>query len=83
MSARVERSLENAPRLDSVRDVDDLDLRRDALDNAVAGTDEVVLETEVGQKGDEAKTHGLLHCRRFGSQDQSPVEINELPGLSR
>jgi len=42
----------------------------------VAGADEIVLETEVGQEGDEAETHGLLHCHRFGSEYQSPVEAS-------
>ena len=48
-----ERALEHALRLDPVRDVDDLDLRRDPLHHSVAGADEVVLEPEVGQEGDE------------------------------
>jgi hypothetical protein len=53
-----ERALEDMLRRDPVRDVDDLDLGRDRLDHAVAGTDEVVLEPEVAQKGDE-------HARRL------------------
>ena len=48
-----ERALQHGLRRDPVRDVDDLRLRRDALDHAVAGADEVVLEPEVGEEGDE------------------------------
>ena len=48
-----ERALEDALRLDPVRDVDDLDLGRDPLHHAVAGSDEVVLEPEVGQERDQ------------------------------
>ncbi len=40
-------------RLDPVCDVDDLGLRRDPLDHPVAGADEVVLQSEVGQERDE------------------------------
>ena len=36
-----------------MRDVDHLDVGRDALDDALAGADEVVLEAEIGQEGDE------------------------------
>src|SRR5581483_8585300 len=48
-----ERSLEHTLRNDPVGDVDDVRLGRDPLDDAVAGADEVVLEPEVGQEGDE------------------------------
>src|SRR5205085_2488020 len=48
-----ERTLEHLVRLDSVRDVDDLDVGRDPLHHPVAGADEVVFEAEVGQEGDE------------------------------
>ena len=48
-----ERALEDALRLDAVRDVDDLGLRRDPLHHAVAGPDEIVLEPEVGQERDQ------------------------------
>ena len=48
-----ERALQHALRRDPVRDVDDLDVRRDALDHAVAGADEVVLQAEVGQERDD------------------------------
>ena len=48
-----QRALEDLLRRDPVRDVDDLRLRRDPLDHAVAGADEVVLEPEVAQEGDE------------------------------
>jgi hypothetical protein len=36
-----------------VRDVQHLSLRGDLLDHSLARADEVVFETEVGQKGDE------------------------------
>ena len=48
-----ERALQHRLRRDPVRDVDDLGLRRDALDHSVTGADEVVLEAEVGEEGDE------------------------------
>ena len=49
-----ERALEDALRGDAMGDVDDLDIRRDSFDDAVAGAREVVLEPEVGQERDEA-----------------------------
>ena len=70
-----QRSVKKAPRFDAVRDVDDLDIGGNPLDHTVAGTDEVVLETEVGQKGDEAKAHALSHSRRFATDCQSPVLV--------
>ena len=48
-----DRPLQHPVRLDPVRDVDDLDLRRDPLHHAVAGAHEVVLEPEVGQERDQ------------------------------
>ena len=48
-----ERPLQHRLRRDPVGDVDDLGLRRDPLDHAVAGADEVVLEPEVGEERDE------------------------------
>ena len=48
-----ERALEHRRRRDPVRDVDDLGVRRDALHDAVARPDEVVLEPEVAQERDE------------------------------
>ena len=48
-----ERALEDLHPRDPVRDVDDLRLGRDPLDHAVAGPDEVVLQPEVAQEGDE------------------------------
>ena len=48
-----QRPLQDGRRRDPVGDVDDLRLRRDALDHAVAGAHEVVLQTEVAQEGDE------------------------------
>ena len=48
-----ERALQHRLRRDSVRDVDDLGLRGDSLDDAVAGSDEVVLQAEVGEKRDD------------------------------
>ena len=48
-----ERALQHLRRLDAVRDVDDVRVRRDALDHAVARADEVVLEPEVGEEGDD------------------------------
>jgi hypothetical protein len=48
-----ERALQHLLRRDPVRDVDDLHVRRDALHDAVARADEVVLQAEVAQEGDE------------------------------
>ena len=48
-----ERALQHLLRRDAMRDVDDLRLRRDPLDHAVARADEVVLKPEVAQEGDE------------------------------
>ena len=48
-----ERALEDPPGTDAVRDVDQLRVGRDPLDHAVAGADEIVLEAEVGEEGDE------------------------------
>ncbi len=48
-----ERSLQDRRRRNSVRDVDDLRVGGDALDDSVARSDEVVLEPEVAQKRDE------------------------------
>ena len=48
-----EGALEHRLRRDPMGDVDDLRVRRDPLDHAVAGPDEVVLEPEVGQERDE------------------------------
>src|SRR5919108_1584689 len=50
-----QRALQDALRGNAVRDVDDLHLRRDALDDAVARADEVVLQSEVGQERNEAR----------------------------
>src|SRR5258708_4535300 len=52
-----ERALQDRLRGDPVREVDDLDLGRNALDHAVAGADEVVGEAEVRQERDEAMLH--------------------------
>jgi hypothetical protein len=41
----------------------------------VTGTDEIVLEAEVGQEGDEAKAHACPHSRRFVTDCQSPVSV--------
>ncbi len=48
-----QRTLQHLLRGNPVRHVDDLRLRRDPLDHAVAGADEVVLKPEVAQEGDE------------------------------
>src|SRR5438128_8194034 len=48
-----ERALQDASRPDPVRDVDDLHIGSEPLHDAVAGADEVVLEAEVGEEGDE------------------------------
>jgi hypothetical protein len=50
-----ERALEDVLGLDPVGDVDDLDVGGDPLDDALAGADEVVLEAEIGQQGDESR----------------------------
>jgi len=54
-----------APRLDAVRDVDDLDVGGDPLDHSVARADEVVLETEVGQESEKRKAHELSILAAF------------------
>ena len=48
-----ERALQHRLGRDAVGDVDDLRVWRNPLDHTVAGADEVVLEPEVGEKGDE------------------------------
>jgi hypothetical protein len=48
-----ERALKDVLRRNAVRDVDHVRVRRNALDHAAARAHEVVLETEVGQEGDE------------------------------
>ncbi len=48
-----ERPLQHRLRRDPMRDVDDLGIRCEALDHAVAGADEVVLEPEIGEERDE------------------------------
>ena len=48
-----ERALEHVSRPDAVRDVDHAGVGRDGGDDAVAGADEVVLQPEVGQEGDD------------------------------
>src|SRR5919197_506558 len=50
--------LKHLPRGHAVRDVDDLDVGSNALDDAVAGPDQVVLQPEVRQERDEARRHG-------------------------
>ena len=66
-----EGALEDCLRRDPVRDVDDLRLRGDALHDAVASTDEIVLEPEVAQERDE-------HARRL-----PPYGSNELAAALR
>ena len=58
-----QRPLENRLRRNAVRDVDDLDLGRDAFHHPVARADEVVLQPEVGEKRDE---HALSLTRLLG-----------------
>ena len=48
-----ERALQDGLRGNPVGDVDDLGVRRDALDDTVTRADEVVLEPEVGEERDE------------------------------
>ena len=48
-----ERALQDGLGRDAVGDIDDLGPRGDPLDHAVTRSDEVVLETEVGEKHDE------------------------------
>src|SRR5262249_3225127 len=52
-----QRSLEDGLRRDAVRDVDDLDLRRDPLDHAVARAHQAVRATEVAEEREEAVIH--------------------------
>ena len=51
-----ERTLQHRLGRDPVGDVDDLRVRGDPLDDAVAGADEVVLEPEVGEERDEHRS---------------------------
>ena len=74
-----QRSLQNRLRRDAVRDVDDLDLGRDLLHDAVAGTDEVVGLSVVGEERD-GRRHGpaprLLTAHRVGHHGvQHPVDV--------
>ena len=55
--AQDERAGQHALRRDSVRHVDDLDVGRDALDDAVTGADEVVRQAEVAEERDEPVLH--------------------------
>ena len=48
-----ERSLQDVAGPDTVRDVDHASLGRDRRDHAVTRADEVVLQAEVGQEGDD------------------------------
>ena len=48
-----ERALEHVSRPDPMRDVDHASVGSDGGDDAVTGADEVVLEPEVGQEGDD------------------------------
>ena len=48
-----ERSLQHVPRADPVGDVDDASLGGDRRDDPVTRADEIVLEPEVGQEGDD------------------------------
>src|SRR4029079_18622145 len=48
-----QRALEDAARPDAVRDVDDAGVGCDARDHPVAGADEVVLQPEVAEEGDD------------------------------
>ena len=66
-----EGALEDRRRRDPVGDVDDLHVRGDALDHAVARADEIVLEPEVAEEGDE---HGA---------ERSAGLRRELPAASR
>src|SRR5207249_1605019 len=52
--AQHDRALQHRLRLDAVRYIDDANVRGDARDHAVTRPDEVVLETEVGEKRDDA-----------------------------
>jgi hypothetical protein len=73
-----EGALEHRLRRDAVGDVDDLRLGGDPLDHAVAGADEVVLEPEVAEEGDE-------HARRLtrGAQHGGgePLDVGPDNGL--
>src|SRR5438045_1685334 len=66
-----ERALENVSRRNPMCDVDDLRLWCDPLDHAVTGADEVVLEPEVAQKGDE---HAATSTRRVAHGSDEAVE---------
>src|SRR5581483_11307138 len=60
-----EGALQHLLGLDAVRDAEDVRVGRDPLDHAVAGADEVVLEAEVGQEGDD-------HAERLTMAFKSP-----------
>jgi hypothetical protein len=55
-----------------VRDVDDAGPGGDSLDDAVANTDEVVVEAEVGQEGDDHAAT-LSRCERDGLEEAAEV----------
>ncbi len=80
-----QRGLQHVAGPHAVREVDDLDVRRDPLHHAVAGADEVVLEPEVGEEGDEhlERTYGVEETfevvRRCDGDHLEPV----LAGLGR
>ena len=67
-----DRALQHAVPLDPVGDVEDLDLGRDHLHHAVAGADEIVLEAEVAQEGDQHVSATLTNPRpRRGRPDRA------------
>src|SRR5262249_9446145 len=59
-----DRALQHRLRRDAVRDVDDGRLGRDVPHDATADADEVVLDSEVGQKGDVAVAQRDNSCAR-------------------
>ena len=61
-----ERSLEDGLGRDPVGDVDDSRLGRDPQDDAVAGADEVVLEPEVAEEGDDHRVYAQSTTLRAG-----------------
>ena len=61
--AQDERALEDGLRLDAVRDVDDAHVGRDARDHPVTRPDEVVLQPEVGEEGDDGHGADFIRSR--------------------
>src|SRR5581483_1126847 len=83
--AQDDRTLQHRLRRDAVRHVDHARVGRDARDHAVAGADEVVLQSEVGEEGDDrqgvesitsrtAATRPSTSCVRASATTVNPAD---------